>query len=331
MHSNQGTEQDPVHMTAGITKGTTARTTSAVALKDKVPKEFKNIIGSHAQLLKIQEVCDTLLQYDPQAQTNPILDRYANPPNIVVYGPPGGGKTMILSAAEDYIRNRRADSRVIWLDNGFRTHMYSDSTKNLEKIFSYMKDPQGTGLILGDDADTVFSRRTAMSNEEDSRVITAALHGMQPPDYRGNYACIFTTNYIEKFDHAVLSRCRPVFWKGPVTPEQFVQLLSHQLEGTKVKDYLEEQALMDQLSGTEYRMLSARDINRVATSLKLQERLGKKISRSTVEAELQNTLDSLVKAKQDAFVRDVENELYNMRVYEAARKELENSTTHPHL
>lgn len=160
-----------------------------------------------------------------------------NPVVVILYGPPGSGKTTVAQSVAKYL-----DCVYMYVNAENVTSQWAGGTeKNIAKLFrrariasvKFSPDPKNarrTVLLLIDEIDGLVKNRATSLNltgEEYNR-ITTFLQMLTPPIgvNNSNLICIFTTNRLDNIDAAIVNRARGKIFMGyVVSPLDRVRLV----------------------------------------------------------------------------------------------------------
>lgn len=160
-----------------------------------------------------------------------------NPVVVILYGPPGSGKTTVAQSVAKYL-----DCVYMYVNAENVTSQWAGGTeKNIAKLFrrariasvKFSPDPKNakrTVLLLIDEIDGLVKNRATSLNltgEEYNR-ITTFLQMLTPPIgvNNSNLICIFTTNRLDNVDAAIVNRARGKIFMGyVVSPLDRVRLV----------------------------------------------------------------------------------------------------------
>ncbi|MCK5593627.1 MAG: ATP-binding protein [Candidatus Aenigmarchaeota archaeon] len=189
-----------------------------------------------------------------------------NSPNtILMYGPPGCGKTFFVGA----LSNELPGGSVYYMDaSNILSKYYGETSRNLGEIFSKVKENKNNVLFI-DEVDALSMTRDSndpVSNRTLSTLLTQ-IDGIDKSDIN----LIAATNRPDLIDSALLSRFNSMLYIGPPGKKEkmfiFELEMDKQIEGHTpdlvVKDivhYMEDK----EAKGLRY---SGRDIRRIVTNV----------------------------------------------------------------
>ena len=164
---------------------------------------------------------DVILAPEIAAQINTVSESLGNIvknnsylPNIMLWGPPGTGKTMVAkrlarSCGLDYI---------YFAASSLDKFSLEDALKNIADLFEAAKRNPKKLMVIIDEAEVALVQRRPDLPEKTRKIITQLLTytGTETRDYM----CVFMTNRPEDLDEAVLSRVDSRLYIGTPEDEQ---------------------------------------------------------------------------------------------------------------
>lgn len=189
-----------------------------------------------------------------------------NAPNtILMYGPPGCGKTFFIGA----LSNEIPDGDVYYIDaSNILSKYYGETSRNLSQIFSKVKENKNNVLFI-DEIDALSMTRDSndpVSNRTLSTLLTQ-IDGIDKADIN----LIAATNRPDLIDSALLSRFNSMLYVGP--PDKKEKEFIFDLEINKqIEGHMPDLVVADiahymcdkELGGLKY---SGRDIRRIVTNV----------------------------------------------------------------
>ncbi|MBN1385865.1 AAA family ATPase [Candidatus Woesearchaeota archaeon] len=234
-------------------------------------KDYSEIIGAEEAVHTLRYTISRLCCYDPEQQKN--IYSGSLPKSILLYGPPGSGKTSLIDASIGYaqmlcdMKGMPFNPGVI--DNSLKSMWMGKSVENIRRMIEDARSPDGAGLIIIDDFDMVLnSRQSKEQNFGEVQVLHELLNQISGYGHNndGNHIYLLTSNMPGAADTALFDRIEekiPV--RGCCTQEDFKELLNKEL-GT-YRDHADD-GVIEKLSSDLGRMgASGRTATRMARSM----------------------------------------------------------------
>jgi len=156
--------------------------------------KYEDIGGLEEELLRVRELVELPLKY-------PALFarlRVEPPKGVLLYGPPGSGKTLIARAVASEVR-----AHFIHVNGPEVMHkFYGESEARLREIFEEAQR-RAPSVIFLDEIDAIAPRRLEVSGEVEKRVVAQLLALMDGMVRRGEVVVIAATNLPEAVDPAL--------------------------------------------------------------------------------------------------------------------------------
>jgi len=155
---------------------------------------FEDIGGAKPQLARIREMIELPLRFPEVFERLGI----SAPRGVLLYGPPGCGKTLIARAIA-----QEADAKFFTISGPEIIHKhYGESEAHLRKIFQDAAK-QGPSIIFIDEIDAIAPRRENAAGDVERRVVAQLLTLMDGLKKRENIIVIAATNLPNSIDPAL--------------------------------------------------------------------------------------------------------------------------------
>ncbi|NIA04156.1 MAG: AAA family ATPase [Nitrospiraceae bacterium] len=224
--------------------------------------DFDDVIGQEKAVDIIKYLSNSLLFYMPEYRDNPAKPFSTK---VLLYGLPGTGKTFSLRIAESYLK-RMAQKRNLSFKSveiepaDFGNYMW-ESERQLKEKFEEATNPNGIGMVIVDESDTLFSKRgfNEFSKSYDSMTgeILRLLDGFSTQNYY-NYLVFFLSNNPKQgLDPALLSRIElKVSFNSIFSKKEYKELVEMYIDKYSIdknkldldRDYFVEQCYNNKLS-----------------------------------------------------------------------------------
>lgn len=182
---------------SGVVRVTTATTIRlqqprGQATPDRV--SYEDVGGLGQQLGRVRELIELPLRHPELFQRLGI-----DPPKgILMYGPPGSGKTLIARAVAS-----ESKAHFLQISGPEIIHkFYGESESHLRKIFEEARQ-HAPAIIFVDEIDAIAPRRTEVQGEVEKRVVAQLLALMDGLQSRGDVIIIGATNLPDALDPAL--------------------------------------------------------------------------------------------------------------------------------
>ncbi len=177
-----------------ITPSTQLRVEQCADEHTNRPPSYEDVGGAKSQLQRIREMIELPLKY-PE-----IFDRLgvSAPRGVLLYGPPGCGKTLIARAIA-----HETDARFFVISGPEIIHKhYGESEAHLRKIFE-QASKQAPSIIFLDEIDSIAPKRENAAGDVERRVVAQLLTLMDGLKQRENVIVIAATNLPNSIDPAL--------------------------------------------------------------------------------------------------------------------------------
>ena len=249
-------ELKPVSTTQDVTLKRKARQHSRNRIEekalegDKMPDSLPKYTPSSARTEKVVGNVDVIhflmdlavkvLHYDIHARENFFWQEGNGfPEGVLLYGPPGAGKTYtahaVMNAAIELAAKYNLAFSPVSLDGHNIASVYQNrSGQLLEHYFSMMRQGTERHVILMDEFDDLVPLGSNGKLSENARQRLSAFKRVSGNlNALGNYFIIAIANRIDEEDdipREIKDRFVPLYVAGPQTPEEYGKIISHGLE-----------------------------------------------------------------------------------------------------
>jgi len=165
-------------------------------LNDLKYDSFDDVFGNEKTIQSIKKICNSLLHYFPSLKKNP----YPVPSTIIFSGEPGTGKTMVARAMINYLstysKALNKQFTVRFIDQTIKDRYYGESEKMLKEAFRDVKNQNGIGLLVVDEADTIFPPISYSKGVLETSLVGLLLNELDgiKKSQRNNFTSVFITN-----------------------------------------------------------------------------------------------------------------------------------------
>ncbi len=155
---------------------------------------YDDIGGCRRQMAQIREMIELPLRHPALFKTLGVKP----PRGVLLYGPPGSGKTMIARAVAN------ETGAFFFLINGpeIMSKMAGDSESNLRRAFEEA-EKNAPAIIFMDELDSIAPKRDKVSGEVEKRIVSQLLTLMDGLKSRGQVIVIAATNRPDSIDPAL--------------------------------------------------------------------------------------------------------------------------------
>lgn len=155
---------------------------------------YEDIGGCRRQMAQIREMIELPLRHPALFKTLGVKP----PRGVLLYGPPGSGKTLIARAVAN------ETGAFFFLINGpeIMSKMAGDSESNLRRAFEEA-EKNAPAIIFIDELDSIAPKRDKVSGEVEKRIVSQLLTLMDGLKSRGQVVIIAATNRPDALDPAL--------------------------------------------------------------------------------------------------------------------------------
>jgi len=220
---------------------------------DKTGVTYCEIGGLRDQINKIKETVELPLK-KPE-----LFDKVGiDPPNgVLLYGPPGNGKTLIVKA----VANETDSTFIRVVGSEFVRKYIGEGARMVREVFNLAREKSPSILFI-DEIDAIGARRvdTGISGDREvARTMMQLLAELDGFDSRGQVKILGATNRVDILDPALLrpGRFDRLIEIPPPTKDGCLDIFKIHSRNMNIKnlDYSEIIDIIDGLSGAEIRSL----------------------------------------------------------------------------
>jgi len=199
---------------------------------------FDQMVGNRELKTSLWGVADKILLYDPRTRRNPAKELGDFARTILLYGRPGTGKTMAISALIHELTTRAKKMgkpfRAVLIGSDVKDKYFGESVKNLKRKLSELHRGDRICLVAIEDIDLMLASRDDVNvNAADKDLLHELMNTLEGVASRdlGNAVIVATTNDLKGIEGALAERLQenPMEVKGPETAEDFATLFRFKL------------------------------------------------------------------------------------------------------
>ncbi len=251
---------------------------------------LRDVVGMDELKKELTEYIVEPLKDPKQAELDRIEYGIEMPKGILLYGPPGCGKTYIVDAISN-----ETDIPVYQLSVADQGSKYvNETSKNIKKMFdaviSSTKESNSPAFIFMDEMDSITKNRSQRQNGEDIKTVATLLSSIEDAQ-KNNVIVIGASNKYYLIDPAIRRRFDLKSYVGLPDKAQRADMLRHNLSNkTKAKNLLKDDSAIEKIAD-EMEGYSYHSINIIANnaSKRAKERNRADISIKDFIAELRET------------------------------------------
>lgn len=217
--------------------------------KEGSPKGFKDVMGMDELKAELKDGIIEAVNNPKQAELDFKEYGKKSPTGVLLYGPPGCGKTYIVEALANEI-----DTVVYTLDIGKAGSKYINQTsKNIKASFDYVKlaakEQKKPIILFMDEMDSMTMKRSGgADNDENLKQVATLLKSIEDIQ-KNNVIVVGATNRFDLVDPAIRRRFSVKRFVGAPVKKQVKEQVKNNLSSKeKAKKLLEDEDTLDKVS-----------------------------------------------------------------------------------
>src|SRR5881628_2070683 len=200
---------------------------------ERAPKVFyQDIVGLEKELLTLRQTIEWILDPEVRNRREQIIRdprMLDDAGSVLLFGPPGTGKTYMAKAVAGTISKNGHDTSFLKIESyEIVSKWLGESAKNVKEIFKLARDSAPTVLFI-DEADAIGRARQEATTDAGrdvqgmlNQILTELGEGFH---VNRNVAVIFATNYPSVIDQALLDRIKRIIYVPPPKTREGIKTL----------------------------------------------------------------------------------------------------------